>query len=233
MISTAVRSATFTMLAGAAALGLAGTAHATPAVHDQAGNPSLHGDPAAAAPYWRHQTLDDCALMATADVVGQLTGHEPSEHAIVKLAKSTPSQAHPGSVYIPPTNHHDPDSGNGTNPADIPVLLAHYGLHGDITDQNHTARTGVPTGINALITDLDAGRKVIVGLNAELIWHRSGDHSHADHAVVVTGIDTATNTVHLNDSGTPRGRDEQVNLTTFLSAWQTSNDFMVVTEETR
>jgi hypothetical protein len=166
--------------------------------------------------------------MATADVIGQLTGHEPSERAIIKVAKSTPSQAHPGSVYIPPTNTNDPNSGNGTDPADIPQLLAHYHLHGRATDNDHTAKIGVPTGIEALTADLDAGRRVIAGVNAELLWHQSGDITHADHAVVVTGVDTASNLVHLNDSGNPQGRDEQIDLGIFVKSWQTSNDFIIV-----
>jgi peptidase C39-like protein len=220
MIANAIRSAATTVLTTTGALALAATAHAT--------TPALHGNPTAAAPYWRHQTLDDCALMATADVIGQLTGHEPSERAIIKVAKSTPSQAHPGSVYIPPTNTNDPNSGNGTDPADIPQLLAHYHLHGRATDNDHTAKTGVPTGIEALTADLDAGRRVIAGVNAELLWHQSGDITHADHAVVVTGVDTASNLVHLNDSGNPQGRDEQIDLGIFVKSWQTSNDFIIV-----
>lgn len=220
MAVNVVRRTATAVLATAGALAFAATAHAT--------TPALHGNPTAAAPYWRHQTLDDCALMATADVIGQLTGNEPSEHAIIKVAKSTASQAHPGSVYIPPTNTHDPNSGNGTDPADIPELLAHYHLHGRATDNDHAAKTGVPTGLDALEADLDAGRKIIAGVNAELLWHQSGDTTHADHAVVVTGVDTARNIVHLNDSGTPQGRDEQVDLDTFLKSWRTSDNFLIV-----
>ena len=50
-----------------------------------------------------------------------------------------------------------------------------------------------------------------------------------DHAVVVTGVDTADNVVHLNDSGTPKGRDEQIPLELFLKSWETSNELVVVT----
>src|SRR5262249_58577109 len=38
----------------------------------------MHGDPAAAAPYWRYQQQDyDCGEMAVADVIGQITNREP------------------------------------------------------------------------------------------------------------------------------------------------------------
>jgi hypothetical protein len=50
-----------------------------------------------------------------------------------------------------------------------------------------------------------------------------------NHAVVVTGVDTGANVVHLNDSGTPDGRDEQIPLATFTRAWATSNDPLIVT----
>ena len=56
---------------------------------------TFYGDPEAAAPFWHYQDYDDdCVEMAVADVVGELTGDEPSEHAIVELAHSTPSISH-------------------------------------------------------------------------------------------------------------------------------------------
>jgi hypothetical protein len=47
--------------------------------------------------------------------------------------------------------------------------------------------------------------------------------------VVVTGIDTKANVVHVNDSGIEAGRDEQVSLATFEEAWNTSDNFAVIT----
>jgi hypothetical protein len=35
--------------------------------------------------------------------------------------------------------------------------------------------------------------------------------------------------VHLNDSGSRSGRDEQVSIATFEQAWATSDNFAVVT----
>jgi hypothetical protein len=54
----------------------------------------------------------------------------------------------------------------------------------------------------------------------------------SDHAVVVTGVDTANGVVHLNDSGTPDGRDEQIPMALFAKAWATSHNFMVITTGT-
>jgi hypothetical protein len=57
----------------------------------------LYGDPATAAPFWRYQELDDdCVEVAAADVVGEVTGREPSEQEMVKVAQTTPSPSHSG-----------------------------------------------------------------------------------------------------------------------------------------
>lgn len=217
--------------------GMPGTAHAdswvntTPAVPPAAG--PVYGDPVAAAQYWREQHFDDCSLMAVADVVGQLTGTEPSEQAILTVAQHTPSKVHPGPIYAPPRNPGDPSSGQGTATEDEVALLEYYGIHGVLTDRPHASGTGVDTGVAALQQHLAAGRKVIAGVNGETIWQRSdGNRVRNDHAVVVTGIDTKAKLVHLNDSGTPDGRDEQVPIATFTKAWDTGDDEMVVTQET-
>ena len=76
---------------------------------------------------------------------------------------------------------------------------------------------------------------MIVSVNGELIWHQpvetkdDNGNPGSDHAVVVTGVDTANNVVHLNDSGTPNGRDEQIPMALFVQAWDASNELMVVT----
>ncbi len=222
-LAKAARAATLAACGAVLAVSLAtGTAEA-------ANNGPLYGDPTAAAPYWRHQTLDDCAIMSAADVVGQLTGHEPSEHAIVKVAQKTPSKTHSGSIYIPPADKDNPNSGEGTNARDLPELLAHYGVNAKWTDKQYAAQTGVATGLEALEQQLGAGHKVIVILNAETIWGKPAKKLHdgnlpGDHAVVVTGVDTAAGIVHLNDSGPETGRDEQVRIDVFMTAWAAEDE---------
>lgn len=188
----------------------AGTADAAPGAHTNR-HAGMHGNPAAAAPYWRLQQQDlDCGEMAVADVVGQVTGHEPTEAEITGAAANIPSVSHPGPIYRPSSY---------TKNSDLPVLLAHYGI----------PAAAVHTDIGALERDLDQGRKVIVGLNDNIIWNQRGDRTQENHFVVVIGIDTQANVVHLNDSGIRAGRDEQVSLPTFEAAWQTSDNFAVVT----
>lgn len=208
---TGIRSATRTAGAAtvfvAAAIGLAGVARA---------DGQMYGDPAAAAPYWRYQHQQDCGLMAVADVVGQLTGREPSQIGMELRGIFTRSESHRGDVY-----HFD-----GTSPQDMALLLQKHGIQSDLTTGN---------SMGTLEQDLAGGHKVIAALNAETIWNYpagDGDRTKPDHAVVVTGVDTGTNIVHVNDSGTPNGRNEQIPLATFSQAWATSDDLLIVTRET-
>jgi hypothetical protein len=237
--SNGIRRASAAMLAGAAALGLLmgpapGTAQAAPGAPDPPSvTGTLYGDPAAAAPFWHYQEYDDdCVEMAVADVVGELSGEEPPEHAIVKVAQSTPSAVHHGPIYVKPGKRR---AGSGTSFDDEPALLAHYGIDAVSTDKESAKKTGVPTGMKALERDLADGHKTIVAVNAELIWRQpvedktSDGDPEANHAVVVTGVDTAAGIVHLNDSGSEDGRDEQIPMELFVRSWDTSDDQMTVT----
>ena len=227
--AAAVRATAIAALIGGAALGLAGTAAATPseapAVHG-----TLYGDPTGAVQYWSEQNLDDCALMSTADVIGQLTGTLPGEDEIIQVASQTASTQHPGSIYFTPANLDDPNTGNGTDGEDVPVLLAQYGIDADYTAADVAADGGGPqTGMAALEKYLGNGQRVIAYVNAETIWGEDGHPDSSDHALVVTGVDTAQGIVHLNDSGTPDGADEQVSIAIFQQAWAAGDDAMVVT----
>ncbi|ORW64531.1 C39 family peptidase [Mycobacterium saskatchewanense] len=195
----------------AAIVGVTGVLTVAVAGAANAARDGMHGDPAAAAPYWRYQQQDlDCGEMAVADVIGQISGHEPSEDEITAAAGTIPSASHPGPIYRP---------GGRTGNGDLVVLLAHYGVRA----------TGDRTDTDTLAQDLDRGRKVIVGLNDKVIWDEPGNRTRENHFVVVTGIDTEAGVVHLNDSGIEAGRDEQVALATFERAWATSDNFAVVT----
>jgi hypothetical protein len=155
----------------AAGLGFAlgpGIAHAGPdAPRPTSGEGALYGDPGAAAPFWRYQAYDDdCVEAAVADVIGELTGHRPTEQAVIKVARSTPSTVNSGPIYTKPKGH---KPGDGTAFDDEPALLAHYGVHAVSTDETRAAKSGAPTGITALEQDLAKGRKVIAGVNSEVI----------------------------------------------------------------
>ena len=202
-------AAALSAAAAASVFGFAGVAHAAPSNSNSQGG--MHGDPAAAAPFWHFQLAPfDCGEMAVADVVGQITGHEPSEHEVNSTAENTPSATHAGPIYTPTSR---------TSNNDLVVLLDRYGIQAGEFHSN----------LDLIEQDLDHGRKVIVGLNDKTIWNQSGDRSQENHFVVVTGIDTKADMVHLNDSGVTGGRDEQVSIATFDAAWATSDRFAVVT----
>ena len=206
-VLNAKRAARVAALIVAVAIGSAGVAHGDP-------NGQMYGDPQAAAPYWRYQHQQDCGLMAVADVVGQVTGKEPTQVGIELRGIFTKSEAHRGRIY----------RFDGTSVEDLVVLLQKYGIQSQLTAGNT---------MEAIEQDLAAGRKVIAALNAETIWNYpqgQGNRTEADHAVVVTGVDTRTDIVHLNDSGTPNGRDEQIPMATFAQAWATGNDLLIVTQ---
>jgi hypothetical protein len=171
----------------------------------------MYGDPAAAAPYWRQQHSSDCGEMAVADVVGQLTGREPTERQITAMAEATPSTAGRGPIWKP--------SGS-TDIRNLPVLFWHYWIRAE----------NIQTTTNALEQDLAERRKIVVIVNAETIWNRRGERDSANHFVVVTGIDTKAGVVHLNDSGIKTGRDEQVPIATFEQAWAPNHNSAVVTK---
>jgi predicted double-glycine peptidase len=212
-VTAAARTAGLAVALSVAGVGFAGAAQAAPAAPAPHTNAEgMHGDPGAAAPYWRYQQQDyDCGEMAVADVVGEITGRQPTEDEVTAAAENVPSVNHSGPIYRPAgrTSNHD-----------LPVLLAHYGIQA----------SAVHTNTDSLIQDLDQGRRVIVGLNDKIIWNKPGDRSVENHFVVVTGIDTRTGVVHLNDTGSSAGRDEQVSIANFEQAWGTSNNFAVVTK---
>jgi hypothetical protein len=171
------------------------------------------GNPAAAAKYWQRQSLtDDCGLVSVAAVVGEITGHEPTEQQIITLAQNTPSQSRPGPVYVPPA---DPSHPNGVEMADEGVLLDHYGIKSDLTDNRSPDQTGA-AALERYLTD---NRKVIAWVNSATLWNSSDQRTRPDHFVVVTGIDTNREIVHLSDSAVDHP-DEQVSTATFTEASQ-------------
>jgi hypothetical protein len=183
----------------------------------------MYGNPAAAAKYWQRQSLtDDCGLVSVADVVGEITGQEPTEQQIIALAENTPSESRPGPIYVPPA---DPSHPNGVEMADEGVLLDHYGIKSVLTDN----RSPDQTGGAALARYLVDNRKVIAWVNSATLWNSSDQRTRPDHFVVVTGIDTNREIVHLSDSAVDHP-DEQVSTATFTEASQIGRDSILVTQ---
>jgi len=188
----------------------------------------VYGDPDAAAKYWQEQSLEDnCGLMAVADVVGEITGNAPTERQMIKLAQHTPSGTNPGPIYAPRDDPSHTNGNGGIEMADEVVLLDHYGIKSAMYYDKHPEQTGLP----ALEQYLGNNRKIIAWVNSAIIWDTHDERTKADHFLVVTGIDTNKEIVHLNDPGVEYP-DEQVSITTFTRAWHTGEDSIVVTAAT-
>jgi len=178
----------------------------------------VYGDPAAAAPYWAAQSLEDnCGAMSVADIVGQLTGDRPTEAQILMVAEQTPSEVTPGTKIYKPNN-------GGISVGDLPALLKHYGIKAVNSDTSGPDATG----LNALEQYLGAGRKVIAFVNYAIVEDSSDQRTAADHFVVVTGVDTNKNVVHLNDPAADEA-NTKLSIPAFMKAWDTSNDSIIVT----
>ncbi len=194
----------------------------------------LYGDPMEQAGYYETQTQNyDCVEMSAADLIEQVTGYDVSEAAITSEAEQLPSGYDADPLTGQPADMYDPNS--GTDLRDAPALLETYGVQASYTDDSTAASGGAATGISALESELAAGHQVIASVDAETVWNSvagtdSPDAGVADHAVVVTGIDTTNGIVYLNDSGTPNGAAEAVPLAVFDQAWATSGHAMVATD---
>ncbi len=219
LIAPAARTVVAVVCIGAASVSLASAAAATDGVY---------GNPAAAAKYWQAQSLEDnCGLVSVADVVGETTGHAPTEEQMVTLAEKTPSGTNPGPIYAPRNDPSHAGNNGGIEMADEVVLLDHYGIKSAMTYAGDNKQLGLPTLEQYLGND----RKIIAWVNSAIIWNTNDQRNKADHFLVVTGIDTNKEIVHLNDPGVDHA-DEQVSITTFTKAWHTGEDSIVVTAAT-
>ncbi|MDT5222029.1 MAG: hypothetical protein QOF15_4134 [Mycobacterium sp.] len=186
----------------------------------------VFGNPVAAALFWQTQSLEDnCGLVSVADVVGEITGHAPTEQQVIALALKTPSGTNPGPIYAPVNDPNHANGNGGIEMADEVVLLEHYGIKSVMTDATtHPDQTGLP----ALERYLTGNRKIIAWVNSAVIWDTKDQRTAADHFLVVTAVDTNNEIVHLNDPGADHA-DEQVSIATFTAAWQPGGDSIVVT----
>jgi hypothetical protein len=213
----AVVVVTFVFLVALTGAGSAGLPPIAPAVAAPAG---MYGDPAKAAQYWAAQSFgNNCVLMSVAGVVGQVSGQMPSEQQVIDLAQNTPSVAEEGKTVYTDTE------GDGVDTRDISVLLAHYGIHATTSEDAKG-----DAALNALESALGSRHAVMIPVSSGTIWE--GHQAKAgDHEVVVIGVDATNGVAHLNDSGADDGRDEQVPIGTFMSAWGGGDFEMTVTQE--
>ncbi len=117
----------------------------------------------------------------------------------------------------------------GTSPADVGKLLE---LHGVGVSQYDNAN------IFNLVNELAQGHKVIVGVDSGELWEdnifdKVFEDQAADHALIVSGVDTSDPNnikVILTDPGTGDLLKEYP-MDQFVDAWQDSNCFMMATND--
>jgi Peptidase_C39 like family len=185
----------------------------------------VYGDPATAANYWQQQSLEDnCGLASVADVVGEITGHSPTEGQIIKLAQNTPSSIRNGPIYLPTDDPGHEGENGGIDMADTVVLLDHYGIKSHMTYDKHPEEVG----LSSLEQYLGANRKIIAWVNSGTILDSNDQRTSPDHFLVVTGIDTNNDIVHLNDPYAEHA-DTKVSTNRFMKAWKIGQESIVVT----
>lgn len=117
----------------------------------------------------------------------------------------------------------------GTAPEDVGKLLE---LHGIPVSQYENAN------IFNLVNELAQGHKVIVGVDSGELWEdnifdKIFEDNAADHALIVSGVDTSDPNnvkVILTDPGTGNLLKEY-SMEDFVDAWEDSNCFMMATND--
>jgi peptidase C39-like protein len=83
-------------------------------------------------------------------------------------------------------------------------------------------------GLPALEQYLGANRKVIAWVNGGTFLDSSDQRTAPDHLLVLTGIDTNNEMVHLNDPYADYG-NTKVSFARFMTAWKIGQESIVVT----
>ena len=160
---------------------------------------------------------DTCAIRCQEFILEQFTGREIPEDALIQQAMNN-------GWYSP---------GFGTMQQDVGKLLEANGVSVTCYDD---------ANIFHLSNELAQGHKVIVGVDSGELWKENpilesiGDAlgiSGADHAVVVSGIDTSDPDnvqVIVSDPGTGAVA-ARYPMDQFVDAWRDSGGFMVATQE--
>jgi hypothetical protein len=182
-------------------------------------NPTL-GTPGDDSAFWegKQQLPDDCAIKCQQFILEQFTGETVGEGTLVR-------EAFEQGWYSP---------GGGTRPSDVGNLLELHGIA--VTHYQHANQF-------QLGAELAQGHKVIVTVESDALWHHNpvledlreslGVFGAADHAVVVSGIDTS-DPMHVQVLVSDPGTGEALAtypMEQFLEAWRGGDFSMVATQE--
>lgn len=163
---------------------------------------------------WHLQQSDtSCAVCCQEFILDEALGREVSEQELIEVGSQL-------GIYSP----------LGTAPADVGLLLQHFGVatemhfHSDFNDMINYVRNG-----HGVIAIVDANE---IWGTEELKDSRGVPLSGANHAVQILGVETSNGEpfVVLNDPGHPQGRGMQVPLSVFMDAWHDSEKAMCTTK---
>lgn len=178
--------------------------------------PKVIGEPAThlLSPEVRQHYSDTCAIQCQRLILNQF-GDGSTEESLVQEASAR-------GIYH-----------NGTRPEDVGKLLESHGI------PVHRYENG---NVFNLSNELAQGHKVIVGVESEDLWHKNSilheiadffGFGKADHAVIVSGIDTSDPDhikVNITDPGTGDVA-KSYPIEQFMDAWRGSHFMMVSTAE--
>lgn len=158
----------------------------------------------------QQQFVDTCAVKSQQIVMKTYGVDIPEIDLVIE-------SAHKG-YYVP---------GGGSDPNHVGKLLNDHGI------STHSEENA---NVYDLVNELAQGHKVIVGVDADELWRPTWYNDifgeEANHALVVTGIDTTDPEnvkVIITDPGTGDVAKEY-SLEQFLDAWHDSNCFYVATD---
>jgi hypothetical protein len=218
----------------AAVMSQAAGAHSAVGTLTPLGQATEFGNPGQYHDYWFYQGHNEsCAPASITQVIEAQTGINLHGEALV--------QHELAELHLPSGDLKLPQAQTLLNHFDIPSHLQDY-----------------PNNPSAALSQLEQylhdGRNVVLSVNASPIWYDSMtyDNTHAadgkpsdewaDHAVVISAINTHTGMVTLSDTGNPGGLDlptvgdhdgneEQVPISLLMDAWQGSDYSMLVTDD--
>jgi len=173
----------------------------------------VHGDPSLISDDWFLQRSSGyCVPASLTEVLSQVTGHRFADESVVADRFAALGK---------------PVTAQGETLGDAETVLDSFGV------ESHVASGA---SLSDLEQYLDDGRAIVVGVNADEIWH--GDNNtaanptgRANHALLISGIDEARGLVTLSDPGNPDGKNEVVPLDVFKEAWAAGENQLLVTDE--
>jgi len=161
-----------------------------------------------------HQVYYDTCAIKSQQIILTSFGYNISEDQLVQEAIDL-------GVYEP---------GSGTLPQDSGALLDLHGVSTHMVQDAH---------VYDLVSELAQGHKVLVGVDSGELWHPSVMEKmedlfgeHADHALVVTGIDT-TDPTNVEVIVTDPGSGDvamRYPMDQFLDSWHDSHCFLIATD---